>query len=119
MTSDLDQKISIITKHPILFLIGIGIVGFLVRMYYFPSEIPIIHDSIDYFSYAVVTSQEGHFPVGWDLSNNGWPAFLSILFTISNDGGLWEFMNIQRVSTVVISVLTIIPIYLLCSRFVP
>ena len=33
MTSDLDQKISIITKHPILFLIGIGIVGFLVRMY--------------------------------------------------------------------------------------
>ena len=49
MTSDLDQKISIITKHPILFLIGIGIVGFLVRMYYFPSEIPIIHDSIDYF----------------------------------------------------------------------
>ena len=95
MTSDLDQKISIITKHPILFLIGIGIVGFLVRMYYFPSEIPIIHDSIDYFSYAVVTSQEGHFPVGWDLSNNGWPAFLSIFFTISSDGGLWEFMNIQ------------------------
>ena len=119
MTSDLDQKISIITKHPILFLIGIGIVGFLIRMYYFPSEIPIIHDSIDYFSYAVVTSQEGHFPVGWDLSNNGWPAFLSIFFTISSDGGLWEFMNIQRVSTVVISVLTIIPIYLLCSRFVP
>ena len=119
MTSDLDQKISIITKHPILFLIGIGIVGFLIRMYYFPSEIPIIHYSIDYFSYAVVTSQEGHFPVGWDLSNNGWPAFLSIFFTISSDGGLWEFMNIQRVSTVVISVLTIIPIYLLCSRFVP
>ena len=113
------RKNSFITRNAVFFLCGIGIIGFFVRMYYFPFEIPIIHDSIDYFSYAVVTSQEGHFPVGWDLSNNGWPAFLSIFFTISSDGGLWEFMNIQRVSTALISVLTIIPIYLLCSRFVP
>ena len=129
MSKNLDQNVSepdissrknsFITRNSVFFLCGIGIIGFFVRMYYFPFEIPIIHDSIDYFSYAVVTSQEGHFPVGWDLSNNGWPAFLSILFTISNDGGLWEFMNIQRVSTALISVLTIIPIYLLCSRFVP
>jgi len=91
MTSDLEQKISIITKRPILFLIGIGIVGFLVRMYYFPFEIPIFHDSIDYFSYAVSISQQGHFPIGWNLSNNGWPVFLSVFFSIFSDGGLWEY----------------------------
>ena len=115
----IDRKISILTRHPKLFLIGIGLIGFFVRMYYFPFEIPIFHDSIDYFSYAVSISQQGHFPIGWDLSNNGWPTFLSIFFSIHSDGGLWELMYIQRMLTVIISVLTIIPIYLLCTRFVP
>ena len=115
----IDRKISIITKSPILFLIGIGLIGFFVRMYYFPWDIPIILDGLDYLSYAVVMSQEGHFPIGWDLSNNGWSSFLSIFFTISNNGGLVEFSHIQRMLTVIISVLTVIPVYLLCSKFVP
>ena len=114
-----DRKISIITKSPILFLIGIGIIAFLVRMYYFPWDVPITLDGLDYLSYAVVMSQEGHFPIGWDLSNNGWSSFLSIFFTISNNGGVIEFSNIQRMLTVIISVLTVIPVYLLCSKFVP
>ena len=113
------RKNSFITRNAVFFLCGIGIIGFFVRMYYFPFDIPIIHDSIDYFSYAVVVSQQGHFPLGWELSNNGWPAFLSIFYAISNDGGIWEFIYIQRMLTVVISVLTIIPVYLLCTRFVP
>ena len=113
------RKNSFITRNAVFFLCGIGIIGFFVRMYYFPFDIPIIHDSIDYFSYAVVLSQQGHFPIGWELSNNGWPAFLSIFYTISHDGGMWEFIYIQRMLTVVISVLTIIPVYLLCTRFVP
>ena len=113
------RKNSFITRNTVFFLCGIGIIGFFVRMYYFPFDIPIIHDSIDYFSYAVVVSQQGHFPLGWELSNNGWPTFLSIFYAISNDGGIWEFIYIQRMLTVVISVLTIIPVYLLCTRFVP
>ena len=113
------RKNSFITRNAVFFLCGICIVGFFVRMYYFPFDIPIIHDSIDYFSYAVVVSQQGHFPLGWELSNNGWPTFLSIFYAISNDGGIWEFIYIQRMLTVVISVLTIIPVYLLCTRFVP
>ena len=112
------RKNSFITRNTVFFLCGIGIIGFFVRMYYFPFDIPIIHDSIDYFSYAVVVSQQGHFPLGWELSNNGWPAFLSIFYAISNDGGIWEFIYIQRMLTVIISVLTIIPVYLLCTRFV-
>ncbi len=113
-----DKKILSITKSPLFYLIGIGIIGFFVRMYYFPWDIPIILDGLDYLSYAVVMSQEGHFPIGWDLSNNGWPTFLSIFFTISNNDGLIEFSHIQRMLTVIISVLTVIPVYLLCSRFV-
>ncbi|MCV0410549.1 glycosyltransferase family 39 protein [Nitrosopumilus sp.] len=114
----IDKKVSLITKSPILFLIGIGVIGFFVRTYYFPWDIPIILDGLDYLSYAVVMSQEGHFPTGWDLSNNGWPSFLSIFFTISNNDGLIEFSHIQRMLTVIISVLTVIPVYLLCARFV-
>lgn len=114
----IDKKIIFITKKPIIFLIGIISIGFFVRMYYFPWNIPLALDGLDYLSYAVVTSQQGHFPTGWNLSNNGWPAFLSIFFTISNNGGLIEYSHIQRVLTVIISVFTVIPVYLLCSRFV-
>ena len=114
----IDGKISLIFKNPIVLLIGVGLVGFLIRVYYFPWEIPIVLDGLDYFSYAVVTSQEGRLPIGWDLSNNGWPLFLSVFFSISNYNELIEYSNIQRMLTVIISVLTIIPVYFFCLRFV-
>lgn len=114
----IDEKISLIFKNPIIFLVGIGLIGFLIRVYYFPWEIPIALDGLDYFSYAVVTSQKGYLPIGWDLSNNGWPLFLSIFFSISNYNELIEYSNMQRMLTVIISLLTIIPVYFFCLKFV-
>ena len=113
-----DRKISIITKSPILFLIGIGIIGLIIRLYYFPFDLPITHDSIDYFSYAVVTSQQDHLPVDWGLTNNGWPIFLSFFFSIFEPQKFLELTYLQRFLSIIISVLTIIPVYFLCSRFV-
>ena|GEM_PF-778686 len=102
----------------ILYLIIIGTVGLVIRLYYFPFNIPIIDDGIDYFSYAVVSSQQGQLPVNWGLSNNGWPVFLSYFFSIFNSQNFLEFTYLQRSLTIIISVLTIIPVYFLCKRFV-
>ncbi|RZD41916.1 MAG: hypothetical protein CXT78_10285 [Thaumarchaeota archaeon] len=105
-------------NREILFLIIIGSIGLVIRLYYFPFNIPIIDDGIDYFSYAVVLSQQGQLPVDWGLSNNGWPIFLSYFFSIFNSQNFLEFTYLQRFLTIIISVLTIIPVYFLCKRFV-
>ncbi len=105
-------------KNPFFALFVIGFMGLIIRLYYFPFDIPIISDGIDYFSYAVVTSQQGQLPVDWGLTNNGWPVFLSFFFSIFNSQDFLQFTYLQRFLTIIISVLTIIPVYLLCSRFV-
>ena len=114
------KKLSLkfLDNKEILFLIIIGSIGLIIRFYYFPFDIPILDDSVDYFSYAVVTSQQGQLPVNWGLSNNGWPVFLSYFFSIFNSQNFLEFTYLQRSLTIIISVLTIIPVYFLCKRFV-
>jgi len=118
ITKEETNHIIKLIKKPIFFLFTIGIIGLIIRLYYFPFDLPITHDSIDYFSYAVVTSQQGHLPVDWGLTNNGWPIFLSFFFSIFEPQKFLELTYLQRFLSIIISVLTIIPVYLLCSRFV-
>ena len=105
-------------KKPIFSLLIIGIISLTIRLYYFPFGIPIIFDGVDYFSYAVIINQQGHLPLNWNLSNNGWPIFLSFFFSIFEPQKFLELTYLQRFLSIIISVLTIIPVYLLCSRFV-
>lgn len=109
-------------EKPILFLSVIGVTGFLVRLYLLPFQLPIILDGNSYFWYAIDTIVSGHFPTsecGWrcNFPNNGWPALLSIFFFLLNSDNFLDYMNLQRLLSVILSVLTIIPIYLLCTRF--
>ena len=97
----------------ILSITLLGIIGLLVRFYYFPYEIPFTYDALDYFSYALSMSQTGHFPNNWPLVNNGWPSFVSIIFANLNSENFMDFIHTQRILSVIISVLTIIPIYLI------
>jgi hypothetical protein len=105
-------------NKPILYLFIIGLIGLMIRLHYFPFDIPIIHDSVDYFSYGMVVAQQGQLPLGWGLTNNGWPVFLSLFFSIFESHNFMELTYLQRFLTISISVLTIIPVYLLCNRFV-
>ena len=114
----MDSSLKFVVDRPILFLIIIGLIGLVIRLYYFPFNLPIIYDGVDYFSYAVVVSQQGQLPNGWNLTNNGWPIFLSVFFSIFDLENFLAFTHLQRYLTIIISVLTIIPVYLLCSRFV-
>ena len=119
----LDRKLEIVTSRPILFLSIIGIIGLIIRLAYFPYGIPITLDGSGYFWYAIDTSVQGYFPAsdcGWRCTfpNNGWPALLSGFFVFLNSNNFMDYMNMQRLVSVAISVLTIIPVYLLCSRVV-
>lgn len=114
-----ENKLDILSRKPVLSLVIIGVIGLLVRLYYFPYNVPLIYDGLtDYFAYASDIVVLGHLPTNFFLPNNGWPIFLSFFFSIFRfDSNPFDYMTLQRLVTISISVLTIIPVYFLCLRF--
>ena len=105
------------TKKPIVFLALIALSGLLLRLVYFPYDIPLFNDSQGYFWYAIDMSVLKEFPPGHSLANNGWPAFLSIIFQLMDSNNFLDYHNMQRFVGIIFSVATIFPVYLLCNRF--
>ena len=78
-SNDLKEKIqkSNDKKLIIIGLTGIFFLGILIRILYFPYDIPIVLDGLTYFWYANDIAILNTFPVGYNFPNNGWPIFLS------------------------------------------
>ena len=117
MQNLIDSESKIFSKNTIICLGIIGLVGFLIRFFYFPDGIPITLDGTLYFWYANDLSVSGTFPTNVDLVNNGWPTFLSIFFSFFNSENFLDYMMLQRYVTIIISVATIIPVFILCRKF--
>ena len=96
----------------IIFFAGLGF-----RIFYFPQDLPLVVDSLSYFSYATETVFLGHLPTTWTTINNGWPMFLSFWFSIINLENSLQYMQLQRVISLSLSALTVIPVYFLCRKF--
>ena len=105
------------TKKPIVFLVLIGLAGLFVRLVYFPYDVPLFDDSRLYFWYAIDMSILNQLPLGHSLVNNGWPSFLSLIFQLMDSNNFIDYHNMQRFVGVIFSVATIVPVYLLCSRY--
>jgi len=119
----LSTKLSIIdtfensTKKPIVFLMLIGLAGLILRLVYFPYDVPLFNDSQGYFWYAIDMSILNQLPYGHSVVNNGWPSFLSIIFQLMDSNNFLDYHNMQRFVGVVFSVATIFPVYFLCSMY--
>ena len=88
-----------------------------VRFFLIPIDVPIKLDGIDYFYFAAELSKNGVFPNGILHTNDGWSIFLSPFFSLI---GLNDFMNLiylQRILSIIISTITIIPVYYLCRKY--
>ena len=112
-----EKKLNFFARNIILSLFVICSIAIFLRLYYFPYGITISLDALGYFWYAIDTSILGHLPTNFRFPNTGWPIFLSIFFSIFHSNNFLDYMTLQRLVTVSISVLTIIPVYLLCNRF--
>ena len=117
MENLIEVKSPIFSRNSLICLGIIGLAGFLIRFFYFPDGIPIPLDGTLYFWYANDLSVGGAFPYGYDIPNNGWPTFLSIFFHSFNSENFLDYMELQRYVTILISVTTIIPIFILCRKF--
>lgn len=106
------NKIEIKIVFLIIFLVGLGL-----RFFYFPHELPLIADGLDNFTYATAINFHGHLPNEWAPANIGWPIFLSFWFPLLNLDNSFEYMQFQRIISIVLSSLITIPIYFLCRKF--
>ena len=113
----IEDKSKIFSKNTIICLGIIALTGFLIRLFYLPEGIPITLDGTLYFWYANDLSITGTFPANVDLVNNGWPTFLSVFFHFFNSENFLDYMMLQRYVTIIISVATIIPVFILCRKF--
>jgi len=106
-------------KYSIPLLISIGIISILLRLYYFPYNVPLTLDALNgYFFSATDISIIGHLTASTTGPHDGWPIFLSFFFTIFRFDNFLDYMTLQRGITVGLSVLTIIPVYLLYKKFI-
>ena len=106
------KKIPKLFPLVIIFFAGLGF-----RIYYFPHDLPLVVDSLSYFSYATETVLLGHLPTTWTTINNGWPMFLTFWFSIVNLENSLQYMQLQRIISLSLSSLTVIPVYFLCRKF--
>ncbi len=100
-----------------VFLLGIIIAsGIYFRLIFSHFELPLNYDNLQYFLYAVDHSL-GESVNSSKIHNAGWPLFLSFFFSIFNSNNYMDFMGLQKVISIVISSLTVIPIYFLGKKF--
>ena len=111
-----EGKLSFFTNNIFFSILIIGIIGLSIRILFLHTEIPITSDNFLYFQSAV--DQSIGFSNTYNIANDGWPFFLSLFFSIMPSNNFLDYMAIQRLLTIGISILTIIPIYFLGKQFV-
>jgi hypothetical protein len=104
-------------SRSLFFLIIITIVGFIIRVNYLPDNIPLTLDAFRYFLLGMDISILGNLPIHYDKPNSGWPLFLSVIFQIFRFENYIDYMTLQKISSILFSVLTVIPVYFLAKRF--
>jgi len=116
MLKDVQQD-RIITKYWWAWLISIISISCIIRFYFLPWNLPPVLDGIDDFAYSLEIRNLGHLPERWPMSNNGWPSMLGSIFSMIPSERFFDFVNYYRISNVITSVITIIPVYFVTNRF--
>lgn len=112
-----DDKIKKFFVKTRIILVLIIASSFLIKIYYTPFGIPLIGDAFAYFQFAIDFSILLDYP-DKIMPNDGWPLFLGIFFSLFKSTNYMDFMDLQRLISIVISILTIIPIYFIAKKFV-
>ena len=104
-------------SRSILFLLGVMIAGFIIRINYVYDDIPLTLDAFRYFLLGIDVSLLGNFPDDYNKTNSGWSLFLALIFQSSNSNNYLDYMMMQKISSVIFSVITAIPLYFLAQKF--
>ena len=102
-----------------MIILLISIFALLLRINFATFDIPVSLDGLEYYSFGYEIAFSNNFPVGILGTNDGWGLFLSSFFMIFSNTDFMTLNFIQKSSSILLSVITIIPLYYLCKQFVP
>ena len=105
-------------RKNITYLLILILISISIRLFFLPFELPFKHDAIGYFAFAFEISKTHQFPAGILITNDGWSLFLSPIFSIIGQSDMMNLINAQRITSIVLSSITILPVFLLCKKFV-
>lgn len=112
----LKNKIENTSYVPIIALSLIAVIGLALRLLFFKTELLIRQDAISYLWFANDLVFLKHFPE-IPLANIGWPLLLSIFFSVFHFDNFSDYSTLQQTISMIVSVLTVFPMYFLCRRF--
>ena len=112
-----ENQFNILTKFPFLSLLLIGIGAITIRLIFFQNELIFSSDNLAYFKYAIDISLTGESPYAIYVKNNGWPLFVSIFFHFFESENFLDYMNLQSYISMILSTVTIVPLYFLAKKF--
>ena len=113
----LENKFKITSKFPFLSLLLIGIGAITIRAIFFQNELIFSSDNLSYFKYAIDVSLTGEPVNPLYTPNNGWPLFITVFFYFFESKNFLDYMNLQSYISIVLSTITIIPLYFLAKKF--
>ena len=87
------QLSSINRTQTILIILLVAIAGLLIRLVFYPYDIPVSADALNSFSYSIALARGDIFPDGYLINKFGWSVFVSPFFAISNATELIDFMK--------------------------
>jgi len=112
-----ESKYNNIGKKSILLLSIICVIGLVIRFHYTPHGIALDLDAFSgYFLYGLDISILKDFP-NYSPTQSGWGEFLSLFFMNFHSDNLMDYMNLQRTISIILSGITVIPIYFICKKF--
>lgn len=102
-------------RNIILFLIAVGTVSLLFKLYTIDFSVPFRGDNLFYTLEALQYSQGDYFIP--QKTNPGWPLFISSFLWLFNSDNFIDYSNLVRGLSLSIMSFTILPMYLLARKF--
>ena len=102
-------------RNIVFFLIAIGIISLLFKLYTVDFSLPFRGDNLFYTLDALQYSQ-GDFFIP-QKTNPGWPLFISSFLSLFNSDNFVDYSNLVRTLSLSIASFTILPMYLLARKF--
>jgi len=110
----INQKLEFFVRNSWITLLIIISVAFLLRISFLPSY-PLQYDNLKFFLYVNELITTNTLP--YSNLDLGWPFFIYGIFFMVPFNGVSDYMLLQRLISIVLSCLTVIPVYYLGKRF--
>jgi hypothetical protein len=102
---------------PLYFLCGIWVIALIFRLFYYDETIPLSLDGLNFFSYSADIHTIGKLPTNYDVAKPGWSYVLALIFSAFNFEQTMQYMQLQKLSSIIISSLSIFPLFFLIKKF--